>query len=656
VRHRLLSAVGLVALLGAGLQAIAQSRLDTGGLTVTPVTAVAQGVRAEPVAPLPGGRVLTGPIQLDVDATDLHRRVMRVRETLPLAAGPVTLYYPKFLPGTHGPWGQVRRLAGLVATLDGQRIEWLRDTVDTSAFHLTLPAAGELTLEFQYLSALDGRQGRVVMAPTMLNLQWNSVVLYPAGADHRDVQVRASAQVPAGWQAAGALPLSSRDGDRLNYDTVSLETLVDSPLFVGRHMKRVLLDPEGHERPVALNIMADEPRMLEATPEQLDAHRRLVQQADRLFASRHYGHYEFLLAISAEMDGIGLEHHESSENSVEPGYFDDWDKAINDRELLPHEYVHSWNGKFRRPADLWTPDYQQPMQDSLLWVYEGQTEFWGWVLAARSGLTTPEQARDQLAQTAAWLDVRSGRTWRNLQDTTNAGNIPDAWHTDWRDYQRGFDYYDESLLIWLDADTLIREATGGAKSMDDFARAFFGVQNGRTAPLTYQFDDVVRGLNDVLPHDWAAFLRQRLDSHGPGGPLEGLARAGWKLGWAETPSAFQKASEHRDVDFWYSLGLSLKKDGVIRDVRWGTPAFEAGLRGGLNVLAVNELAYDEGRLARAITANKDGSAPIALLLKDGERYRTVTIDYRGGLRYPRLERIEGTPDRLDAGLLAPRPK
>ncbi|HEX5684040.1 MAG TPA: peptidase M61, partial [Ideonella sp.] len=386
-----------------------------------------------------------------------------------------------------------------------------------------------------------------------------------------------------------------------------------------------------------------------------------VQQADKLYGSRPWRHYDFLLALSNSFGGIGLEHHESSENGVRGNYFKDWDKAIRARGLLPHEYTHAWNGKFRRPADLWTPHYNVPMRNPLLWVYEGMTQYWGQVLTARSGLATPEQARDALAQLAANLDARSGRTWRSLQDTTTEGTLASQRNKIWRDWQRSADYYDEAVLIWLDADTLIREKSRETKSLDDFARAFFGPtmqphDDGSPKSMTYSFDDVVKTLNGVQPHDWATFLRARLDRTGPGAPLDGLLRSGWKLGWSETESEFAKHSEgrggpsgrERPDDFMFSLGLQIASDGELDQVMWNSPAFQAGAATGQKLMAVNMQVYKPERLAAAITANKNGSAPIELLVKDGEVYKLMRIDWRGGLRYPKLERMDDAPDRLGA--------
>jgi predicted metalloprotease with PDZ domain len=609
--------------------------------------------------PAPRDMPYPGLIRLQVDATDLDHRVFHVKQQLPVRPGRLSLLFPRFLPGTHGPYGQVERLAGLKVLAAAKPLPWVRDTVDPHAFHVDVaPGITELELQFQYLSALDKNSGRVVMTREMLNLQWNSVLLYPAGHHASAIQVQASVSLPPGWSQASALRVAREGGAQIEFQAVSLETLVDSPLFAGAHARRIELDPPGTPNPVALNLLADDAALLQPGEVQLQAHRNLVQQADRLFGSRHFKQYDFLLGVSDKLGGIGLEHHESSENGVRTSYFKDWAKRVGERELLPHEYVHSWNGKFRRPADLWTPNFNVPMRNSLLWVYEGQTQFWGRVLAARSGLVTAEQARDGLAQVAASFEYRAGRTWRNLQDTTNEGTIgARGRNKDWGNWQRGVDYYDEATLIWLDADMLIRERSQGAKSMDDFAQAFFGVQDGRVQPLTYTFEDVLGTLNQVLPFDWRGFLRERLDTHQTGAPLDGLKRSGWQLAWAEAPSEFEKNddAEWRGDDFAYSLGLYLKRDGQVDSVLWDSPAYRAGLSKALKLIAVNGVAYKGDRLTAAVSANKTGAAPLELLVKEGDHYRTLRIDYRGGLRYPRLERVAEAPERLDAGLLAPRP-
>jgi predicted metalloprotease with PDZ domain len=355
------------------------------------------------------------------------------------------------------------------------------------------------------------------------------------------------------------------------------------------------------------------------------------------------------------MGDIGLEHHESSENGTVPTYFTEWDKNADERDLLPHEYTHSWNGKFRRPADLWTPNFNVPMRDDLLWVYEGQTQYWGFVLAARAGLLTKQQVLDAIATRAALYDHRVGREWRALQDTTNDPVFAMRRPLPWRSWQRSEDYYTEGQLMWLDADTLIREQSGGQKSLDDFAKAFFGVNNGSFAPSTYLFEDVVKTLNAVQPYDWSTFLRVRLEGHGPGAPLDGITRGGYKLVYTDTPSSYFKDVEasRKVTDLTYSLGMIIAADAKLSDVLWEGPAFKIGLTVGTQIIAVNGISFDADQLKSAIKdANKTGAA-VELLVKNGDRYRTVKIDYHDGLRYPHLERDGRAAGRLDE-ILSPR--
>ena len=607
--------------------------------------------------PQPRNTPYLGPLAVEVDLTDLDRKIMQVRQVIPVAAGPLTLLYPQWLPGTHSPRGRVARLSGLQITADGKPLAWTRDPVDVFAFHVTVPpGVVSLNLVFQHLSPVTPASDRVVMTPEIIGLQWNTVLLYPAGYYASAIAVKASAKLPTDWKIASALDLVKRDamrtGDWYEFKPVSLETLIDSPLWAGKHFKRIELDTK-NRAPVYLNVFADTAAQLEATPEQIEAHKQLVTQADGVFASRHFERYEFLLAISDTFSGIGLEHSESSENGVRPGYFIDWKKTSAGRTLLPHEYVHSWVGKFRRPADLWTPNYNVPMQDSLLWIYEGQTQYWGHVLAARAGMVPLADAMDSLAYTAASLSGRSGRIWRNLQDTTNEPIVSQRSRLDWPDWQRREDYYDEGLLIWLDTDTKIRELTAEAKSLNDVARAFFGVEDGRVAALTYTFDDYVRALNGVAAFDWANFLRERLDTKSNATVLDGITRGGWKLVFTDVQSEYAKGVEgaFRFTDFSYSLGFSLDRDGKFNRIQWDGPAFKAGLTEGIQLVAVNGMTYKADELRTAIKDAKDGRG-IELLVKNGERYKTVKIDYRGGQRFPKLERVEGTVDRLTSVLSA----
>jgi predicted metalloprotease with PDZ domain len=630
-------------------------------LPVGPARAASPGPAAAvavPSLPVPQDRTYPGSIALSVDASDIQRRIVRVREHLAgLDADPV-LFYPKWLPGTHAPVGPIDRLAGLtVSSTDGKPVPWTRDTVDTFAFHLHAPAGvHEVDLEFEYLSPTSTKIGRLEMSSEILVLDWETVVLYPAGYFARQIPVAVSLQLPAGWKFASALEPASADGDRIVFKPVDLEMLVDSPLFAGLHTKKLELDP-GAKAPVTMDLFADRPELLQVKPEQLEQHRALVRQAYRLFGPGHYAHYDFLYGLSDQVAGKGLEHHQSSEDIDEPKGFVDWDKSEVDRDLLPHEFTHSWNGKFRRPADLWTPNYNVPMQDSLLWVYEGQTEYWGTMLTARSGLWSKQQALDRLALIAAYYQAEAGRRWRPLQDTTNEPIYNRGRPAPWGDWQRRADYYEEGTLLWLDADTLIRERSGGKRSLDDFARAFFGADGGGATVVTYTFDDVVSALGAVEPYDWAGFLRQRLDGVGQPAPLDGVHRGGYRLVFTDKPSDFQKDADARrkQTNLIYSIGVAIdNKDGTIAGALWNSPAFQAGLTENTQILAVNGIAYEAGVLTDAIRAAQSSKTPIQLIVKTGERYRVIALPYYDGLRYPHLERDPSVPVALLDNILAAR--
>lgn len=617
-------------------------------------SAAAQGVPAAQDVPYPGT------VRLEVDATDVDHRVFHVREELPVEGGqPLVLLYPRWLPGNHSTTGPVELLAGLMVTAlpDGRRLEWRRDPEAMHAFHVDVPSgATSLELRFQYVTPTDDSQGRRMITPDLLRVHWEKNLLYPAGYFARRIAFEPAVTLPPGWSYASALDGGRRDGDTVRFARVALDHLADSPLYAGRHYRRYELDPDPRA-PVHLDVFAERPSELDATRGQLDAHRRMVRETVALFGSRHYAHYDFLLAISDNLTGIGLEHHQSSENGVGTGYFSDWEGTASDRDLLPHEFEHSWNGKFRRPADLWTPGFEVPMHGQLLWVYEGMTEFWGVVLAARSGLWSPEFTLGVLAQYAATYDqARQGRAWRNLADTTNQPILAYSAAQSYPSWQRGKDYYTEGLLLWLDVDTRIRELTRGRRSLDDFARSFFGVQDGELGPVAYTLEDVVRELNGVVASDWATFLRERVHGHGPGAPLGGFERGGWQLTYADAPTRTGSAVEQsaKQSSFTFSLGLTVANaDGRIKDVVWGSPAFKAGLAPGMTLLAVNGRAWSESVLKEAITAAKSPStATIDLLVRSFDTFQTARVEYHDGLRYPRLERIKGTEDRLSA-LLRP---
>jgi predicted metalloprotease with PDZ domain len=606
----------------------------------------------------PRDHAYAGEIRLEVDATDVERRIVHVTEHINGIDRNTVLLFPKWLPGNHSTTGPIDRFAGLKISVNGVSVSWTRDPVDMYAFHVHAPAGvSAIDATFDYLSPTSAKIDPLEISRDLIVLDWNTLLLYPAGYFVRRIPVVASLRAPEGWQVGTALePESSGSGVTL-YKRTNIETLIDSPVYAGRYGKRLDLDPGG-KVPVMMDVFADRPELLLVKPEQLEAYRALVQQAYRLFGSHHYAHYDFLYALSDQIAGKGLEHHQSSEDTADPTSFTEWEKTAHERDLLPHEFTHSWNGKFRRPADLWTPNYNVPMQDSLLWVYEGQTEYWGNVLAARSGLRSQQQTLDELALIAAVYEVQPGRQWRSLQDTTNDPIINHHHPRPWGDWSRYKDYYEEGLLIWLDADTLIRERSNGKRSLDDFAKSFFGINDGSTTVVTYTFDDVVSALNAVEAYDWAAFLRQRLDSVGSPAPLEGLRRGGYRLVYTDKPSDFQKAadSQRKLTNLNYSIGAMIStKDGTVLMTRWGSPAFKAGLTEATQILAVNGIAYDADVLSDAIRAATVTRSPIELIVKTGDRFRVARLEYYDGLRYPHLERDPAVPPRLDDILAARKP-
>ena len=612
-----------------------------------------QPVPLPPPTAAPADTPYPGTISLLVDVTNITDRVLNVHETIPITGRDVTLLYPEWLPGTHSPSNPVGQLASLVVTANGKRIPWVRDRVNMYAFHVEAPKdATTLDINFQYLAPLDPKRGRISSA--FADVTWNSVLLYPAGYFSRDIKFEAALRLPEAWKFASALDVKLQNGNLVQFKDTPLNTLVDSPLYAGVNFKRLDLST-GPDNTVYLDVFADKPADLEITPEELQYHKNLVIEAQKLFNSRHYDHYDFLFSVSDTVGGKGLEHHQSSEDGARANYFTDWGSGVAGRALLPHEYTHSWNGKFRRPADLWTSNFNVPMRNDLLWVYEGLTDYYGNVLTARSGMRTPEQARDVFAQIAAAFEISPGRTWRSLEDTTNQPiisshfSVPETWPS----WQRSYDYYPESDLIWLDADTKIRELSGGKKSLDDFARLFFGTDNGSYITLTYTFDDLVKALNTVQPYDWAGFFRARVFEVNPNVPQNGFTQGGYRLVYNDNePEWLKKADSSRGVSFATSLGFSVKSDGSLDSVWWDSLAFKAGMTPDMQLQAVNDQTYTAAGLRATILVAENSKERIKLLLKRGDEFVTVSLDYHGGMRYAHLERVEATPDRLSA-ILAP---
>jgi predicted metalloprotease with PDZ domain len=587
-------------------------------------------------------------IQISLDATHAPRKIFHATLSIPSAPGKLTLYYPKWIPGEHGPTGPVQELVGLKFKASGKELAWRRDLLDGWTFHVEVPqGATAVEAELDYLApAAQGIYTAGASATEkMAVLSWNTMLLYPAGFPGDAITFEASVRLPAGWKFGTPLPIASQSGEQIKFKPASLTTLVDSPIITGQFLKVVPLAKNPTQE---LDIAADSAAALDVPDSLFESYRKLTDQAQKLFGAQHFREYHFLYSLSDYVAHFGLEHHESNDSRLGERALVDEDKRKLGAGLLTHEYVHSWNGKYRRPADLATPDYQKPMQTDLLWVYEGLTSYLGDLLAARSGVRTPEQARDSLALIAADLDHRSGRAWRNLQDTADGVPAMQGAPEQWTSWRRPLDYYEEDVLNWLWADVIIRQQTKGAKSLDDFCKLFHGGQGGAPALKTYTFDDLVATLNQVAPYDWRAFWTERLTNHRPNAPLSGIEGSGWRLTYNDTPSELAKAGEDDDktIDSSYSIGLMMKEDGSISDTIENMPAAKAGIGPGMKVMAVNGRKFSRDVLRDALKAGQNGSEPLDLLVENTEYYRTFKLDYHGGEKFPHLERDESKPDLL----------
>ena len=598
----------------------------------------------------------TAPITLAVDLTDAPRRILHASETIDVQPGPMTLVYPEWIPGEHGPTGPIVDQAGfIITTQTGERVKWERDPVDMYAFHITVPqGATKLAIKMDFLAtaAAEGFSAGASTSANLALLSWNELVVYPGGSKAGDVTIAPSLKVPAGWQFGTALERTGSDAQGTSFKAVSLEQLVDSPVLAGRYFREVPLAPEISPKHF-LDMAGDGPEDVELSQQHIDEFSRLVRETGALYKSRHYGAYHFLVTLSDQVAHFGLEHHQSSDDRVSEKTFTDDNTFIADGLLLPHEFTHSWNGKYRRPAGLATPNYQEPMKGNLLWVYEGLTEYLGDVLAARCGIWPASVYRDRLATVAGYLnDIRPGRTWRDLQDTATAAQLLYAASGGYDNWRRNVDYYDEGELLWLEVDLTIRQKTSGKKSLNDFVAAFHGL-GGNTAPkvVPYTFEDIVTGLNAVVPNDWAAFLHERLDSNDVRAPeMAGIdALSGYKLIYTDKPDYWSQLVENQNnfVDTRWSLGLSVGTDGKVKDVIVGSLADKAGFGPGMQIIAVNGRGYAPLNLRAALQHSAGNGPAMEFIVENTGYYKIIRIDYHGGERYPQLQRVEGTPARLD---------
>jgi predicted metalloprotease with PDZ domain len=592
------------------------------------------------------------PIRVAVDATDAPRKIIHSRLTIPAQPGALTLVYPKWVPGEHGPTGPIDNLTGLVISANGSSLPWERDDVNMFAFHVTVPQGVnslDVKLDFLATATATGFSAGASTSANLAMISWNELVLYPAGRHAADISIQPSIKLPDNWQYGTALAPAGKDGDFVRFEPVSLETLVDSPLLAGKYFLEVALAPEIAPKHF-LDLAADGPEDLKLKPEALAAFGKLVRETGALYQSRHYGSYHFLVTLSDQVAHFGLEHHQSSDDRVPERTFLDDNLSLLEADLLPHEFTHSWNGKYRRPAGLATGDFESPMKGSLLWVYEGLTQYLGDLLAARSGIESAAQYRDALAESAATLDYRPGRTWRDLQDTATAAQTLYSTGNEWSNWRRSVDYYPEGELVWLEVDTTIRKLTDDKKSLNDFCARFYGL-GGNTSPkvVPYTFDDVVAGLNEVVKYDWSTLLKERLTSKSAHAPLGGITNGGYELVYTEKPNDYTVADETSSgaVRAWWSLGLDVGSNGKIGDVLMGSAADKAGLGPGMQIVAVNGRQYAGPLFKNAIADTKGTKAQMELIVSNTSYYKIVHLDYHDGLRYPHLQLIPGNANRLD---------
>ncbi|HEY2381862.1 MAG TPA: M61 family peptidase [Terriglobia bacterium] len=586
------------------------------------------------------------PIQLRVDASDAPRRIYHAELTIPAAPGPLNLFYPKWIPGEHAPDGPITDLVGLTISAQGQTLQWKRDSVELFSFHLTVPPGAnsvDVKLDFVATPDASGFSAAASSTSELAILSWNQLLLYPQGKASDAVQVSAQLEVPAGWKFGTALPVSSVNGNSIEFKTVSLTTLVDSPVLTGQHFREIDLSP-GALPPHYLDIAADSDDDLDASSDVIDKFRKLVKEARALFGATHYNSYHFLLSLSDQIAHFGLEHHESSDDRARENYLTDDNSLLAGATLLSHEYVHSWNGKYRRPEGLATRDYEQPMKTDMLWAYEGLTEYLGWVLAARSGLISPELNRQFLAISAAELDNEAGRNWRSLLDTAVSAQLLYDARPDWESLRRSVDFYEEGALIWLEADTIIRTETRGRKSLDDFCRTFEGAPSGPPQVKPYTLDSLVESLNSIAPYDWKTFFQSRIEKVGGGAPLGGIVAGGYQLIYKDQLSDAQIAAEHSHgyTDVAYSIGLKLGSEGTVVDSLPDKPAAKAGIAPGFRITAVNGRRYSADVLRTEIR-NARNTGTLDLAAANGRSIATYRLNYREGEKYPNLERNDQTP-------------
>jgi predicted metalloprotease with PDZ domain len=595
-----------------------------------------------------------------VDARDVQRKHVHTDLTLAVrGGGPLTLVFPKWIPGEHGPNGPLESMIGLVIRANGTPLAWQRDPRDMYALTVTVPA-GVAHLDIALDSGLTTEGGEFGAGPTssaqLAVLPFNLFVLLPKGRDAAEISTEATVRAPPGWQLSCALDLHPQTDGSVALEPASLSRLIDSPVQMGAYVQRIELAgsapyPELHH---VISIAADSAAALTTPPDFAAGYGRLVAQAGALFGTRMYRHYTWLLSLSDHVAHFGLEHHESSDDRLFENTLSDEGRREGLTELLAHEYVHSWNGKYRRPALLLSPDYDQPMDGSLLWVYEGLTQFWGTVLPVRAGLVKPESYREMLAAVAGGYDIQPGDRWRPLADTAVAAQVLYGSPRSWSSSRRGVDFYAASELLWLNVDTQLRNASSGHASLDDFMQRFYAGKGGAPALKPYVESDVYATLAAVAPGDWRALIRRHLDTLGPAALLAGLESSGWKLEYSAEKNSYVEEVQKlfKRLDRRWSIGLQLDDKDVIGDSLEDRAAARAGAGPGMKLVAVNGRKFSAEVLDAAIAAAHQDRKPIELLVESAEFYRTLSVAYFDGPRYPHLTRIPNAADHLSEVLKA----
>ncbi len=583
-------------------------------------------------------------LEVFVDATDVRHRIIAVHESFDLTASsrPLVLDYPQWIPGDHAPTGALERIGELVVRVDGEIVRWVRDPDNLFAFHIpTTRASKHVDLQFVYLSA-DTESGEAVMTRSIVALKWPLLVFYPHGQRLADITIRPHVQLPQGWTWASSLSDPHGEAGKIDWKSVALDTLMDSPVYAGVNVRQIDLSAEGGP-PVRLSIFSDRSDDEGPREEQINGLRKLVRETYALFGQRPFTRYEMLVTLSDAFGESGLEHLSCGEIFLKPRHFADWETSWDSRYLIAHEWVHAWNGKYHTPRGLVSTNLNSPLRTQLLWVYEGLTQYWAKVLTVRSGLWSADQGLQDFAVNVAQEAQRPSRLWRPLLDGTYDPIINPQSEARWRSLLGLQDYYDAGALLWLEVDLLIRRQSAGQHSLDDLAKTFFAPPATGNATLGHSFEqrDLVAALRRLAPYSWESLLHSWLDEEGRRDWQSMLAEGGYRLEYTDAPGRTCVAPDERRglACFGTSLGATFTADGRVESVEWSGPAFRAGLGPGMRVLGVDGSSFSIEQLRRSIREARKDTATIDMTIQDEAYLENLRVVYHGGLRYPHLMRV-----------------